>query len=164
MSFTSIPGGWRDRAKKVREVQDARDAAAEIRAERARLAEEHRLLSELQAAENITADEATICVCPACDTGRVSVQQAERIIRALERLPSDSRPDPAVLSYLASVAKDVVAPGTARAPRKLVHTHYPRAVEPIAPAQSVQMPVSAKDKVRRTDDPRTTEDGALIEV
>ncbi|GEP03690.1 hypothetical protein [Methylobacterium oxalidis] len=171
MSFTSIPGGWRDRAKKVREAQERRDQAAEIRAERARMAEEHRALSERQMAEAEAARAVARVSCPCCDAGHVTVDFAERIYRALERLPSHSKPDPAVLEHLFAIAQGVTPPAASRRPYLTVQVSRPRTVEQAAARAETADPIThvtgpapaTKGKVKPSPELEFTADGALIE-
>lgn len=116
MSNFSSPSGWRDRLKRSKEKQVARDDMADIRAQRTKLAEDARAESEKQARATEAALKTSRCACPVCDSGYVTVEIAERILRALARLPYDSKPDPSVMEALVAAANGTTAPGTARYP------------------------------------------------
>ncbi|WP_411904142.1 hypothetical protein [Methylorubrum thiocyanatum] len=157
MSFSS-PAGWRERTKRTAEKNQARADMTDVRAERARLAVEHaeRSASELAAQE--AANRAEKLACPCCrGEGRVTVEMAELVFRALERLPSESRPDPTVLATLGRIARG-----------EQVHQHgpkvshglsHPTPVAQVETATTTPVPVKKSSNINRL-----TDDGALIEL
>jgi len=158
MSTFSSPAGWRERTKQTRARHADYDDKAAIRAERARLDGENaaRALAESAAAE--AANRAAMLACPCCrGEGRVTVEMAETVYRALERLPSDSRPDATVLATLGRIARG-----------EAVHQHGPKISAglshpaPVKPAESAAMTTTKTGKSNRIN--RLTDDGALIEL
>lgn len=146
---------WAERTKRHREKVAARDDAAEKRANRAALYASQAAQAESDLAAEAAADRAAKLACPCCGEGRVTVEFAERVYRALERLPSDSWPDPVVLATLARIARGEVPHSAGPAVSKgLKHPTAPAAVEPSkAEKRSHSRGLSASE----------TPDGALIE-
>lgn len=157
MASFSSPSGWRDRLKRSTERQADRDGMAEIRAQRAKLDEDNRAASAAQARETEAALKAARCACPVCDSGYVTVEVAERIYRALARLPYDSKPDLAVIEALVAAANGTAAPGTARYP---VIPQGAKGLRRIGLDEAETAPAS-KPKTRATTEGR---DGSLIDV
>jgi len=111
-----------------------------------------------QAAARDDANRATQMACPCCrGEGRVTVEMAELVYRALERLPSESRPDPTVLATLGRIARG-----------EAVHQHGPKVSHGLshpAPVAQVETATTTPAKVKKTSNfNRFTEDGALIEL
>lgn len=127
----------------------------------AEAAEAQRVAAEIEAQ-----NKAQRCHCPICDTGLITVDLAERVYRALERLPSDSKPDPAVIQALVAAAQGIAAPATARFPRITADVKHPRRVEAdrgpdTAPAgtPTSKRPIPSSE----ISEDEFTQDGALIE-
>jgi len=99
----NLERGWLDRTKKAtnKAAQDAnwRDVDA-IR--QAHYAEQRRIAQAEQ--DERHRRQGLKVACPCCDTGSVSVELAEKIYRALERLPAESAPDALKLAALVAVA------------------------------------------------------------
>jgi len=157
MSFSS-PGGWRDRTKRTKEKDQARADMADVRAERARLAVEHAERSAAELAAHEAANRAEKLACPCCrGEGKVTVEMAELVFRALERLPSESRPDPTVLATLGRIARG-----------EQVHQHGPKVSHGLShPAPVAQVGAATKTPVsvkKSSNINPLTDDGALIEL
>ncbi|MCP2080815.1 UNVERIFIED_ORG: hypothetical protein J2W74_002001 [Methylorubrum zatmanii] len=157
MSFSS-PGGWRERTKRTHEKRAARDDLADVRAERARMAMEKAAADAAQAAARDDANRATQMACPCCrGEGRVTVEMAELVYRALERLPSESRPDATVLATLGRIARG-----------EAVHNYGPKISHGLShpsPIAQVETATTTPAKVEKSSNVnRFTEDGALIEL
>ncbi|TXM72914.1 hypothetical protein FV218_12305 [Methylobacterium sp. WL69] len=157
MSNFSSPSGWRDRLKRSKEKQVARDDMADIRAQRAKLAEDARAEGEKQARATEAALKTSRCACPVCDSGYVTVEVAERIYRALARLPYDSKPDLAVIEALVAAANGTAAPGTARYPVIPAGAKGLRRID----LDEAETAPASKPKLRATTEGR---DGSLIDV
>lgn len=158
MSNFSSPAGWRERTKQTREKHQARVDMADVRAIRAQAEAESaaRALAESAAIE--AANRAAKLSCPCCKgEGKVTVEVAELVYRALERLPSDSRPDPTILANLARISRG-----------EAVHTHTPKLSHglshpaPVASANHVATTTTTARKTSKIN--RLTEEGALIEL
>ncbi|MEG9503166.1 MAG: hypothetical protein MIN69_15155 [Methylorubrum extorquens] len=157
MNYSS-PGGWRERTKRTDAKNAERASKADIRAERARLAVEHAERSAAEVAAHEAANRAEKLACPCCrGEGKVTVEMAELVFRALERLPSESRPDATVLATLGRIARG-----------EAVHNYGPRISHGLShPAPVVQFEAATKTptKIKKSNDiSRFTEDGALIEL
>ena len=168
MTFSN-PAGWRERVKKARERQAARDDAADVRQERARLYAAAAAESARQAAANEARARAERLTCPCCNgDGKLTVEAAERIYRALELLPSHSRPDPVVIATLATIARGEAVHRLG--PKISQGTSHPRG--PDADLGPMHVPADAQKRnktlnISRLGDsdytPDDTPDGALIE-
>ncbi|CAO4145264.1 hypothetical protein [Methylorubrum aminovorans] len=157
MNYSS-PGGWRERTKRTNEKNAERASMADIRAERARMAVEHAERSAAELAAYDAANRATQMACPCCrGEGRVTVEMAELIYRALERLPSESRPDATVLATLGRIARG-----------EQVHQHGPKISHGLshpAPVGVVATATTAPVTVKKPSNiNRLTDDSALIEL
>ncbi len=150
MSNFSSPGGWRDRLKKTRDKQNIRDDMAEVRAERARASSAKAEEDARAAAAHAAEVAATRCACPVCDSGTVTVELAERVYRALQKLPSDSRPDPDIMLSIARIAQGQAA-----------HGHTPRVALGLAHPRAVEQPPKGK---KHSKNSKLIDDGALIEL
>jgi hypothetical protein len=157
MSFSS-PGGWRERTKRTNEKQAARQGMADIRAARAALETERQRLADEQNALESERLRLSRLRCPCCDgDGTVTPLDAERIYRAFERLPSESRPDPEHVASLAAIA--LREPVHGRTPRIVAGVHHPAPVATVETATTSPATVKKRSNVNRF-----TEDGALIEL
>lgn len=158
MTTYSSPGGWRDRTKKTAEKAQSRADLAEIRAARAQ-ADIAKSIQDASDVERFEAENrAHKLACPCCrGEGRVTVEMAELLYRALEKLPSDSRPDPVILANLGRIARG-----------EAVHTHTPKISHGLshpAPVATVETATTSPDTVKKRSNVNCfTEDGALIEL
>lgn len=158
MSTFSSPAGWRERTKQTRAKHAEYDDKAAIRAERARLDSENAARAIAESAAHEAVNRAAQLACPCCrGEGRVTVEMAEIVYRALERLPSDSRPDTTVLATLGRIARG-----------EAVHQHGPKISAglshpaPVAPIEHAATTSTAARKVNKVN--RFADDGALIEL
>lgn len=157
MSFSS-PGGWRERTKRTKEKQTAREDMADIRAARAALETERQRLADEQNAIEAERLRLSRLRCPCCDgDGTVTPIQAEHVYRAFERLPSESRPDPEHVASLAAIAQRQPVHG--RTPRIVHGVHHPSPVAFDKPATTTPSQIKKPSKANRF-----TDDGALIEL
>lgn len=158
MSTFSSPAGWRERAKRTNEKNHARAEMADVRAIRAQAEAESAARALAESAAQEAANKAALLACPCCrGEGKVTAEVAELVYRALERLPSDSRPDPAILANLAKIARHETThtPGP-----KLTHgLAYPAPVSPVEHAATAPATTRKPNRINRF-----TEDGALIEL
>ncbi|MBA8916004.1 hypothetical protein [Methylorubrum thiocyanatum] len=157
MNYSS-PGGWRERTKRTDAKNAERASKADIRAERARLAVEHAERSAAEVAALEAANRAEKLACPCCrGEGKVTVEMVELVFRALERLPSESRPDATVLATLGQIARG-----------EQVHQHGPKVSHGLshpAPVAHVETATKTPARMKKPNDiSRFTEDGALIEL
>lgn len=146
---------WRERTKRAAEKNFVTDELAEKRANRAAMYAAQAAEAEAELAADAAADRAAKLACPCCGEGRVTVEFAERVYRALERLPSDSRPDPVVLATLARIARGEVPHSAGpTVSNGLRHPTAPAAAEPVKPEKRSSGKALAVPE---------TPDGALIE-
>lgn len=161
MTYSS-PGGWKERVRKTAEKQAGRDSLADVRAQRAAMYAEQAERGRIEAAENAARMQAERIVCPCCaGEGRITVELAERVYRALERLPSDSRPDLHVMATLAQIARGETVHGFGPKVSEGLSHPVPLAAETkVAPAQSFR----TSGNRNKLADHDFTDDRALIEV
>ncbi|MCJ2057744.1 hypothetical protein MKL09_14410 [Methylobacterium sp. J-048] len=118
--------GWKERRTKADRNDYDADARAEARAIRAAY------YAELAAADRaaVAAQEAALvaarCECPVCRDGLVTLDMAERVVRALAKLPAGSPVDQDVLQALQAA----------------IITHAAPAADPVADTRAVITPKS----------------------
>ncbi|MER2252931.1 hypothetical protein ABS772_23725 [Methylorubrum podarium] len=157
MSFSN-PGGWRERVKRTAAKAQARDDMAEIRAARAGFEAEKQRLADEQNALDAESLRLSRLRCPCCDgDGSVTPIHAELVYRALERLPSESKPDPEHIASLAAIA--LRQPVHGRTPRIVHGVHHPAPIALVELAATMPVTVKKANKVNKFPD-----DGALIEI